>query len=633
MNKALFKENIKRFWPISISAFVIYFLSGPFLLLAKKENLDWYIVGNILKNYNVDFIFMNALLPLCISAAVFHYLFKSASSGIMHAFPIDRKTLYFSNIASGAVLSVLPVMLTGIVLFFMKLSNAFTIETMQSWYQDYSDYWTVKGIMLWLLISLVQILFTFCVCSIGSVLCGNNVIAFLTAGALNAIFPLFVLGAWCYSDVFLWGFSDDSFHWNSIAKLHPLMEFEVIDFQNMAIKGKLGSVILEIFIYLLVCVALAYIGYLIYNLRNNENTGDSYVFSIVGEIIGVLLTIIGMSIIGLVTYNEGFKYWGFLLGGFFSFIVARMIVKKTTHTFNKESLKPFAINSFVMLLIVLIFAFDFTGFENRIPKTDKIQVANLKSWNLDNGRIFESDKPDEIADFVKLHEEILENKEDIENPADERWSTIYIEYFLKNGKMQKREYHIASSFLENNEALRNIVNKTDDVEILKNLKNTALEDLEFELYIGTESYSKVNIEGISYEEFVKFKEYNAYEGEKILLNYPKGAALLQADEKLLSDEDKKALINAVCEDAINDPFGTLFEPYGGGFLTIYISIDHPNEQAPQNARGNSGRYSIIERSNINHQAGYEEHYNFYIDEDYPKTLELINEITKKLEQQ
>ena len=63
---ALFAENLRRFWPVSVVGLFIYFLSGPFLILTKSVR-DNYMYGSVLNgtaggamlnNLNFGFLFV-----------------------------------------------------------------------------------------------------------------------------------------------------------------------------------------------------------------------------------------------------------------------------------------------------------------------------------------------------------------------------------------------------------------------------------------------------------------------------------------------------------------------------------------------------------------------------------------------
>ena len=90
----LFKENLKRFWPISAVGFAVYFLTGPFSLITTGYD-SWYmyIVKWAIGYDNIPYMLMHVTMGCLAAATVFSYLHKTNSVAAVHAMPFSRRTI------------------------------------------------------------------------------------------------------------------------------------------------------------------------------------------------------------------------------------------------------------------------------------------------------------------------------------------------------------------------------------------------------------------------------------------------------------------------------------------------------------------------------------------------------------
>ena len=112
-NKTIFFKNIVRFWPVWVCYTAIMFFTTiwqALSILFDKEMYDSvsraeYIGRYLTLNLNIPMIMFVSVLSALL---VFSYLFRERSANMMHAFPVNKKTLYVTSFISGLLFLLLP---------------------------------------------------------------------------------------------------------------------------------------------------------------------------------------------------------------------------------------------------------------------------------------------------------------------------------------------------------------------------------------------------------------------------------------------------------------------------------------------------------------------------------------------
>jgi ABC-2 type transport system permease protein len=640
MNKALFKENIKRFWPISAVAALIYFMSGPFLLLLQKDNASVFTARNLVSNFNLGFLFMDCALPVIICAAVFMYLYRMNSTVVMHSLPFSRSSLFVTNYLSGMVLSTAPAVLTALTMFAIKASNVlhFIDDTVWNSLPAGAVSWSTGGIALWLAITLVDIFFVFSLCSFGAVISGNMVICLLTGCALNLVVQGVILAHYAYCSTFLFGYSDNSFNWKWLASIHPVTHFVTNNSQALRQDGPSGMkfILLSAAAYIAVSCVVSVLAWAVYKKRANERTGDSYVFGAAGFIIGLLLVFLGSSAVGLI-FNDSFGLWGFVVSGVCCFIIAQMIIRKTPKIFDKGILKPMAAAVVMMAVVMGCYIFDLTGYESRVPDVSDVKIVHLKTYDVNFGFPYDLEDPQAVEAVTDLHKEIVAHKDELmtqeadkeytseEEAEDEGWTWIDLDYELKSGRRLSRSMKMPYKYLKASEGLKTIVmtgsynvfegmvERADPENITMNANVNDWGDL---TETNAEKYGDVQYAD------VPVTEYSGSAAE---------AATIELDKKIaaLSGEEKIRLLEAISDDYSNMPFEALimssprYATYG---LWIHVEYDDMDEALYEQLSGYQSRlYYIWFREKTDYQPqSYVENVNLEVDENWPRTMAFLD---------
>ena len=114
-------------------------------------------------------------------------------------------------------------------------------------------------------------------------------------------------------------------------------------------------------------------GYVLYKLRHIENHSEIVGFPKLKPVF-VLFAGIAAGCVGYAYFNEMFEAKNILLlipFGIIGIIIAQMIVKKSFKV--PGAIKPIIIFTIFAVCLHLVFYYDLTGYENKIPNIDEIQ--------------------------------------------------------------------------------------------------------------------------------------------------------------------------------------------------------------------------------------------------------------------
>ncbi len=438
---ALFKENFKRFWPMEIVAFLIYFLSGPYIIIS--DGYSRYFVRTIVNNTHIIFLGMSLIMPVICCAEVFNYLNIPAAANLVHTQPFSRRTLFITNFLSGYAMTLAPAAATAVIL--MILSAA-----MKGSGDDIS--YGPLNFAVWLLTAAVVMLFVYAVSALASAVSGTTIIQILTSFAFNFLPAALYVSFVGYANTFSFGYSTGSNFEDWIRVFNPWTVF--ISTSDM----KDSEFFTALLVYGIAGIALAAFAMFVYSKRPLERTGDSYVFIPVQWVIGFLISFFASTLVGLILYDS-FSYAGFIFGGAIGFIASQMIVRKTLRIMDRQTAKAALVFILVMVLIIGGFALDILGISRYTPSVQQIENASVNCIVLNNGRyaIFASEQ--DLATVVSLHRDILSNRRNLDKNSD---MTLYAEimYKLKNGKTVMRHYNLPVSYLETSREMESLYNST-----------------------------------------------------------------------------------------------------------------------------------------------------------------------------
>ena len=116
-NKTIFKKNFTHYWPLW-AVYLLYLIAvmpvnlfkimrSDFYVNALDQNaLEWQVIYDLLRGALNPFpIFLFSTVAVM---AVFSYLYTAKNAFMIHALPVNRRELFFTNVLSGFSFLVIP---------------------------------------------------------------------------------------------------------------------------------------------------------------------------------------------------------------------------------------------------------------------------------------------------------------------------------------------------------------------------------------------------------------------------------------------------------------------------------------------------------------------------------------------
>lgn len=278
-NRALFRKNLQRFWPLWLGYVLIWLLLLPLPLL--NELADYHGVPTVVdaSYYLLQIgayggLVMGAVFGIFFAMAMFAYLTNPRATQGFHSMPVRRETLYATNY------------LTGLVCMVSALVLAFALAGITAACFGALDL-TALGTAL--LAAVLSVLFFYSFAVLCMMFTGQILAAPVFYGTLNFLAVGMEYLVRTFAGNFLYGYSGYSAP-ETFAFLSPAWELVcVLDVSNVArvdrilsdgthqvIRG--GEYMLSglgvLGIYAAVGIVLAVLGLLVYRRRASEATGS-----------------------------------------------------------------------------------------------------------------------------------------------------------------------------------------------------------------------------------------------------------------------------------------------------------------------------------------------------------------------
>ncbi|MCM3601505.1 DUF6449 domain-containing protein [Robertmurraya korlensis] len=434
LNPEILKLMLRSSGWVSIIYFIVLLFAIPFEILARttQERLTFEAMNVFQYNMELQYILLGSV-PVLLPLFLFHFMQSKQSSDLIHSLPIKRETLFHQYTLFGWLMVNLPVVVIAMIVL------------VQRSVLDLQSILVIDSIFYWLGMT---ILFN-TIIYISTVFIGMITGISIVQGILSYIFLLLPAGLFVLSafnlQFFMFGFPD-SYHLNGkVQYLSPLTLIEGIqDISNGMLLG----------IYTGISVLLYFLSLVLYKKRKPESVSQAVIFPILKPILKFGMTVccallaaayFGDDYRGL---SEAWIFFGYLFGSFFGYVLAEILLHKTWRVFGH--LKGYLYYGGILIVIIAIFQFDLTNYENRIPEIEDIQRVHLSDgpylylnpeqsgFTKDTFYLNENNNIQLVHD---LHKQIISNK-DSKKTLDEPYETAFFVYELKNGKKLVREYDI-----------------------------------------------------------------------------------------------------------------------------------------------------------------------------------------------
>ncbi len=476
VSKPLVIENLRRFWAIPALAFLVYFLSGIFPILMSYRRLDSMgrYIAESLSNHQPFYMFAHLLFPIVTAVVIFKYLQGISSVSVMHSLPFTRAKLYNSGFLSGLILIAAPILVNGLLLLLISKPVYNQYPTEQGIVTETVNLFSRTDVLNWIWVSLLIAFVIYMVSVFAGIVTGNSLMHFATAVWFNFLIPALYAIFVAYFSHYLYGF-DTSGNWTEFGmRISPFLN--IIQTDGVFSAG-------DTIYYILSFLILYAVTFVLYQKRNLEHATDSLVFRFMEPVICYLIAFLGMTLIGFyftsLGQSEIYWYAGLAAGTVIFFIIGQMIVKKTPRIYNRGSLKSFGIYVLIAVLFLLSLNFDVTGFEKRLPSSEKIQnVACREGFTMDrrfnqyyysgnaspygaDGKEFRMKDPANIDAVRKIHQSLVEDKNRFETTKNVHSTSLRLSY-NPDGKFPfSRAYQMDYDFYRNSPEFKQIYESTE----------------------------------------------------------------------------------------------------------------------------------------------------------------------------
>lgn len=475
-NRALFRKNLQRFWPLWLGYVLIWLLLLPLPLL--NELADYHGVPTVadasyylLQIGAYGGLVMGAVFGIFFAMAMFAYLTNPRATQGFHSMPVRRETLYATNYLTGLVCMVsalvLAFALAGITAACFGALNLTALGTA-------------------LLAAVLSVLFfysfgVFCMMFTGQILAAP-----VFYGILNVLAAGMEWLVRTFAGNFLYGYSGYSAP-ETFAFLSPAWELVcVLDVSNVArvdrilsdgtyqvIRG--GEYMLSglgvLGIYAAVGIVLAVLGLLVYRRRASEATGSIVTVAWARPVFkyGVALCaafsvgqLVYYLIFGINLTSGEYSLAGtiacMLFAGLLGYFAAEMLLHKSFRVWRTGRVGA-VVFSAVLVCFGVGMSLDLTGFEGYVPAAEQVESVSVylsSTGDYFHGRLSE---PESVGAALAAHRAVIADKDrqlayrdraTEESGDTTRIYSFELNYTLTDGRVVRRSYkgcHITAAEL------------------------------------------------------------------------------------------------------------------------------------------------------------------------------------------
>lgn len=475
-NRALFRKNLQRFWPLWLGYVLIWLLLLPLPLL--NELADYHGVPTVadasyylLQIGAYGGLVMGAVFGIFFAMAMFAYLTNPRATQGFHSMPVRRETLYATNY------------LTGLVCMVSALVLAFALAGITAACFGALDL-TALGTAL--LAAVLSVLFfysfgVFCMMFTGQILAAP-----VFYGILNVLAAGMEWLVRTFAGNFLYGYSGYSAP-ETFAFLSPAWELVcVLDVSNVArvdrilsdgthqvIRG--GEYMLSglgvLGIYAAVGIVLAVLGLLVYRRRASEATGSIVTVAWARPIFKYGVAVCAAFSVGQLVYylifginltSGEYSLAGtiacMLFAGLLGYFAAEMLLEKSFRVWRKGRVGA-VVFSAVLVCFGVGMSLDLTGFEGYVPAAEQVESVSVylsSTGDYFHGRLSE---PESVGAALAAHRALIADKDrqlayrDRATEESSNTARIYsfeLNYTLTDGRVVRRSYkdcHITAAEL------------------------------------------------------------------------------------------------------------------------------------------------------------------------------------------
>ena len=462
-NSTIYRKTMARYWPLWALYGVIWAFAIPLNLMASYFNaLRWEQKVSQAQETLLD----NAVglpgcleLGLCLSLvfgvlaamAAFGYLYNNRAACTIHALPVRREALFWSNYLAGFSFLLLPQLAAGLMGAVVELA----LLPSSNWGEALPALGTI------VLVQSGTALFFFSFAAFCAMFTGHILALPAFYGILNGLVITVYFLVTSLMDLFFFGYSGMQAETPLVRYLTPVYALEeACRWQTVySDSGEAVSRGLEspgtVAAYAAAGVVLAVLALLVYQRRHVESAGDVVAVPLVRPLFryGVAFCAglsLGVCTAAFFNWTDALPMSLFvILWSVVGCFAAEMLLKKSFRvlTYWKHALAVAA----AMALLCAAFTLDLFGVEDKVP--DAGEVASLSVYTslgypYDTAQDCTAEVTDreQIQKFIDLHRAIIRDKDRVDPDSDgyqpgEDYIYFRVTYTLTSGATLERRYY------------------------------------------------------------------------------------------------------------------------------------------------------------------------------------------------
>lgn len=458
-NRALFRKNLGRFWPLWGGASLAGSLAPLYLLLSLlssprsvPEPEDF-----------TRLLYMTAVavvpaLTLCyaivVAMVVWSYLYSARSVGLMHTLPIDRTGLFVTNTLSGLAMMLIPYAIVGGLLCLIALCWGF---------------FDLMAVMNTVLAVLLMTVLFFGFATLCAMVTGHLLALPAFYFLLNFLAPALDGLVTGFAREFLLGVRDD--YSGAVTFLSPVMQIYdsfSYEYESFGLEAAESVTRLHglwvVAVYGLVGLVMLAAAWALYRARRSESAGDVVAFRWLRPVFRYGVALLSALTLGRLLYEV---LWAALfqkgdyadpvpmavcmaVTGAVGYYAASMLLEKSLRVFRGSWRGVLAVCAGVVLLCALV-SMDVFGVESRIPGMDQVETVEFSGSGMEYVTLSAQTDQELVEKVLALHRAIVEDRDYIRSYdrnasawAEESfgWTYFQFTYTLTDGTRLRRAYNL-----------------------------------------------------------------------------------------------------------------------------------------------------------------------------------------------
>lgn len=470
-NKTIYKKNLTRFMAFPLLYFAFLFISTSCNMIVHHLEIQKYpeTYSKILQTHQdlytpiaeADPAILVALYLILVTLAVFSYLYQRRTCNMMHTFPVNRKILFVSSIASILTLTFLPqlavTLINTIIYLVFGAGNIIWIP----WY--------------WLLCMIAYDLCFLGIALFTAMISGQLITNFIFYWIFNFMFMAAEIVIRLVFSLLCFGMTTADVFESKLRFLTPsayLADYTSIymDETGSQFYHIMPQALPVLFTYALLGIGLVLIAHSLYQRKALETCGDFLTVGFMKPVFTLGMTFfasllatvgIGYTLSNLLSENQTIFFITItivcLAMGAILYFIIQMLIERSIHVWEKHHVKYCCIYTGIILVFLLCVHFDVCGIERQVPAASDVLELDLMTEDA----TYAFTDTDEITDFISVHKEIIENKSELSTYSrhcNEPYAYLGIAYHLKDGSTLNRSYRLPD-YAGKSETYQNICEK------------------------------------------------------------------------------------------------------------------------------------------------------------------------------